>query len=239
MPVSTSTSEADIIFNRANVALAKSQRLIASWLPPRTEEELRNAKTEEEIEREEAELFAPVPELLALPILILLFQLSLTNLHSTSLGLGAPLPKDVKEGDARRQELSSNDRLRKQLLGKEFAKLYGKGGKGEKGGFGLVPVGSKPRPVDKPKLAEEQDDEGEGRSSLGRMKRRPQVKKAEPEDLGSDSGDVDRSSVMKKKEPSRSSKRIGSYLDEVLAEKQRKKQRKKQKNKADPQEGND
>jgi len=67
MPVSTSTSEADIIFNRANVALAKSQRLIASWLPPRTEEELRNAKTEEEIEKEEAELFTPVPELLAVP----------------------------------------------------------------------------------------------------------------------------------------------------------------------------
>lgn len=56
-------SEADIIFNRANVALAKSQRLVASWLPPRTEEEIKNAKTEEEIEREEQELFTPVPEL--------------------------------------------------------------------------------------------------------------------------------------------------------------------------------
>lgn len=63
MPESTSTSEADIIFNRANVALAKSQRLIASWLPPRTEEELRNAKSDEQIEKEEAELFTPVPEL--------------------------------------------------------------------------------------------------------------------------------------------------------------------------------
>ena len=57
-------SEADIIFNRANVALAKSQRLIASWLPPRTEEELRNAKTEMEIEKEEEEMFTPMPELL-------------------------------------------------------------------------------------------------------------------------------------------------------------------------------
>ena len=60
------TSEADLIFARANVALAKSQRLIASWLPPRTEEELRNAKTAEEIEREEEEIFKPMPELLAL-----------------------------------------------------------------------------------------------------------------------------------------------------------------------------
>ena len=57
------TSEADIIFNKANVALAKSQRLIASWLPPRTAEELANAKSEEEIEKEEEEMFAPVPEL--------------------------------------------------------------------------------------------------------------------------------------------------------------------------------
>ena len=57
------TSEADIVFNKANIALAKSQRLIASWLPPRTAEELANAKSEEEIEKEEQEIFAPMPEL--------------------------------------------------------------------------------------------------------------------------------------------------------------------------------
>lgn len=56
-------SEADVIFNRANVALAKSQRLIASWLPPRTGEELRNTKSEEEIDMEEQRIFAPTPEL--------------------------------------------------------------------------------------------------------------------------------------------------------------------------------
>lgn len=59
----TNTTEADIIFNKASVALARSQRLIASWLPPRTAEELANAKSEEEIEREEQEMFSPVPEL--------------------------------------------------------------------------------------------------------------------------------------------------------------------------------
>ena len=61
--MAATTREADLIFNRANVALARSQRLIASWLPPRTEEELRNAKSEEEIEKEEQELFKPMPEL--------------------------------------------------------------------------------------------------------------------------------------------------------------------------------
>ncbi|KAL8855371.1 MAG: hypothetical protein Q9198_010850, partial [Flavoplaca austrocitrina] len=55
-------SEADIIFNRANVALAKSQRLVASWLPPPTDSELKNAKTEEQIEKEEQEMFTPAPE---------------------------------------------------------------------------------------------------------------------------------------------------------------------------------
>lgn len=61
------TSEVDIIFNRANVALARSQRLVASWLPPKTDEELANSnKTEEELQREEDELFKPVPEKYAL-----------------------------------------------------------------------------------------------------------------------------------------------------------------------------
>lgn len=56
-------SEADIIFSRASVALAKSQRLIASWLPPPTPSELAAAKSEEEIEREEREMFTAAPEL--------------------------------------------------------------------------------------------------------------------------------------------------------------------------------
>lgn len=55
-------SEAEIIFNRANVALARSQRLIASWLPPKTQDELANEKTEEELQREEDEIFTAVPE---------------------------------------------------------------------------------------------------------------------------------------------------------------------------------
>lgn len=55
-------SEADIILNRANVALAKSQRLLASWLPPRPEEEFESAKTAEEIEKEDREIFTAVPE---------------------------------------------------------------------------------------------------------------------------------------------------------------------------------
>jgi hypothetical protein len=57
-----SKNESDIILNRANVALARSQRLVASWLPERTPDELANAKSEEELQREEDEIFTAVPE---------------------------------------------------------------------------------------------------------------------------------------------------------------------------------
>jgi hypothetical protein len=59
-------SEADIISNRINVRHADKLRLIASWLPAPTPEELSSAKTLEELEHEEKEMFAPVPELLVL-----------------------------------------------------------------------------------------------------------------------------------------------------------------------------
>jgi len=56
-------SSTDIILNRASVALARSQRLVASWLPPQTtEEQSSNAKSEEELQREEDEIFTAVPE---------------------------------------------------------------------------------------------------------------------------------------------------------------------------------
>jgi Protein of unknown function (DUF3245). len=59
--MSLSKSESDVILNRANVALSRSQRLVASWLPQQTEE-LANPKTDEELQREEDEIFTAVPE---------------------------------------------------------------------------------------------------------------------------------------------------------------------------------
>lgn len=59
----TASNEADVIFNRANIALARSQRLVASWLPPKSEDELaEQTKSEEELQREEDEIFTAVPE---------------------------------------------------------------------------------------------------------------------------------------------------------------------------------
>lgn len=60
--MSLSKTETDVILNKANVALARSQRLVASWLPPKTQEEQANTKSEEELQREEDEVFTAVPE---------------------------------------------------------------------------------------------------------------------------------------------------------------------------------
>ena len=65
--MSVSRSEIDGIFNKVNVALSRSQRLIASWLPPKTADEIANAKSEEELHREEDEMFVPLPEKYTLP----------------------------------------------------------------------------------------------------------------------------------------------------------------------------
>ena len=63
MPKPKEPSEADIVFNRANLALAKHKRLVASWLPPLSNEEQANRKSADELEKDEEEMFAPVPEL--------------------------------------------------------------------------------------------------------------------------------------------------------------------------------
>lgn len=60
--MSVSKIETDIILNKANVALARSQRLVASWLPPPTDAEQANVKSEEELQKEEDEIFTAVPE---------------------------------------------------------------------------------------------------------------------------------------------------------------------------------
>ena len=142
-----------------------------------------------------------------------------------SLGLGAKVPED---GEVRRQELSSNDKLRRQLLGKDMAKHYGKFGNTGKLGTGAMSVESKPRPTPVRRAAE--DDEEEGRSSLGKSKRRKTFDKQESamQDYNAEAKEATTSRLSK--DATRRSKKSGnSYLDEVLAEKQRKKQKKKRK----------
>ncbi|KAL2355468.1 hypothetical protein BJ546DRAFT_973582 [Cryomyces antarcticus] len=218
MPVSTSPSEADIVFNRANVALARSQRLIASWLPPRTAEELAHSKTEEELEKEDRETFAPVPEL---------------------LGLGAKPPKDIVEGSFRRTKISSNDAVLKQLLGK-------RAGSARQVSTSLH-AGAKPLTA-KPVTREEESEEEEGRASLFTSKRSKKRIVATPEreveveeptsnpkiakPPADDSSDVEAGEATQKASTGgrdRSPKKggAGNYLDELLADRSRKKKKKK------------
>jgi hypothetical protein len=57
-------NEADIIFNRANIALARSQRLVASWLPPRTtpSENSTESGADNKQDDDDDKVFTAVPE---------------------------------------------------------------------------------------------------------------------------------------------------------------------------------
>ncbi|GIC94774.1 DUF3245 domain-containing protein [Aspergillus udagawae] len=138
--MSISKSETDIILNKAHVALARSQRLVASWLPPPTDEEKACVKTEE-LQREEDEIFTAVPE---------------------TLGVGAPLPEKAADGSWNRTELDSNDKLRKQLLGKNYKKVMAASA-GVKLG---KPVGQNGVPAGNTGDAEDDDDDEEGRTAV-------------------------------------------------------------------------
>lgn len=229
-----STSEADIIFNRAALALAKSQRLISSWLPPPTAAETASAKTAEEIEREEQEMFTPLPELYV-RCCIHKWRPGVRDLGLmlVSLGLGATVPKD---GEVRREELSSNERLREQLLGKDYLKRRAGRTKGEeRPGFGVLGLASKPRPTSARREKEDDSDDEGGRSSLGRSKH-GKIKKRGREETDAVDGVTADTTVLEARgvdKASQAPKRTSNYLDEVLAERLQKK-RKKSRNKVKP-----
>ncbi|KAL3441911.1 hypothetical protein BJX65DRAFT_321967 [Aspergillus insuetus] len=239
--MSLSKSETDIILNKANIALARSQRLVASWLPVQqtsAEQDLSNAKTDEELQREEDEVFTAVPE---------------------RLGLGAPLPTKAADGSWNRTELDSNDQLRRQLLGRNYKKVMaekarqknteyvagsstttttttnstykGRGPqqRGEKGGAGAGDSDD-----------DDDDDEEEGRTaSIGKKglsnKRKvvTRVESTRTEDGGDGSrenggigDDEDGEKAPSQPAPrSKGRKKATSFLDEILAERSKKRRK--------------
>ncbi|KAJ5659138.1 hypothetical protein N7507_005589 [Penicillium longicatenatum] len=212
--MSLSKTESDVILNRANVALARSQRLVASWLPAQTEEELANVKSEEELQREEDEIFTAVPE---------------------TLGVGAPLPEKAADGSWNRTELSSNDKLRKQLLGKNYDRFM----KAEAEKKAAAKASTAAAQAAKTAAAaanqqdEESDDDEEGRlASIGRNKRKAAPLKAKTKVVnGEDKGSQDEQDVPSAKEvpvrqaPLKGKKKATSYLDELLAERAKKRKK--------------
>lgn len=59
--MSKDSYEADVILNRSNVARARSERLMQSWFPKRATDEATITKSEEELKREDEELFKAEP----------------------------------------------------------------------------------------------------------------------------------------------------------------------------------
>ncbi|KZZ98198.1 hypothetical protein AAP_00459 [Ascosphaera apis ARSEF 7405] len=189
--MSVSKSQADIIFDRANVALARSQKLVASWLPSNNEDdELSKRKTDAELQREEDEIFVAVPE---------------------KLGLGAPVPSKEADATARRSDLSSNEKLRQQLMGKNYKKLMALEKQNQKQHPDKKFANGKTTAANRMNEEGEDDDDDEpSRSSLGKKRKQVVVEK-------DDSGSAAPA-------PSRA-RRGGSYLDEVLAQRAKKKKK--------------
>ncbi|KAF2145084.1 uncharacterized protein K452DRAFT_316207 [Aplosporella prunicola CBS 121167] len=227
MPPAAAARPDEIAFNRASVALARSQALIASWLPPRTTEEAASAKSDDDVQKEDKALFTPSAEV---------------------LGVGAEPPKDVLEGSFRRNQLSSNERLRQQLLGKN-AKPGPKSA--QQSGPLHAPV---KKPAPKPaarRQADSDDDEEEGRAAAFKSKRqKTQAATTDPianarrprEEDASDSDEREERPKAALKQapapatssvPERPKKKANSFLDELLEERSKKKKKKRNKNKGE------
>ena len=222
----TSSGDADVILNRLNVALARSQKLINSWLPPKPSDE-RSAQDEDEDD------FKPMTE-------------------AGGIGSKAAFDSDegLPDGAFQPKKLSSNDKLLEQLLGRKAAQARKKSQAQDVGKRMSAARHAAPKPlVSRPKQpVESEDDEEEGRAASfksRKLQNPPPVERSRDGDemLGGDSGSdantglglvrgEESGPVAESKRESRPTKRNqGSYLDEVLAQRANKKTKKKRQNK--------
>jgi hypothetical protein len=83
---------------RIDLAIAKREAIVKSWVDKYDTSRCAPSKTKEEIAAWDAELFNPVP---------------------SNLGLGAAVPKEYLNGDLNRKDIAGNGRLRNLMLGKK------------------------------------------------------------------------------------------------------------------------
>ncbi|ELR01658.1 hypothetical protein VC83_00879 [Pseudogymnoascus destructans] len=83
---------------RIDLAIAKQDAMVKSWVDKFDTSKCAPSKTKEEIEAWDAELFNPMP---------------------SNLGLGAPIPKEYLNGDINRKDISGNSKLRSLMMGKK------------------------------------------------------------------------------------------------------------------------
>jgi hypothetical protein len=254
---STEPSEAEIVFARASVALAKTQRLVASWLPQKSAEELAREQQDNDEEDEEwegnkgDELYVTYSNLLMEGLLPPGFE----EYHATTayhefiqnspdtkprLGVGAtPLSKEAS-GTLPKRKDPSLDALRKQLMGRNAPKNTASSSHRP-----ALPVGNPQRPPQKrqsrkPDVSDSEDEAGRGGVFVSKRKgeMREKVKKAVvPADNG-DGGEmeVDGDAAAAATEmqdpapaPAPKKRKAASFMDEILAEKGAKKKKKKKK----------
>ena len=147
------------------------------------------------------------------------------ELSHSRLGLGGTIPRDGEM----KMDPAANDKLRKQLLGKDYAKKHiDRKGREEQSKPRSVPlhVGRKPYAI---RGEDDDSEDNEGRSALGKSKHRVN-RMEEAVDTGAISlMQSDNAMLDQPVNPSRPSKRSNNYLDEVLADRSRKKQKSKRK----------
>lgn len=149
----------------------------------------------------------------------------LTETLQHRLGLGAAVPKDASFNNL---SISSHDKLRKQLLGKDFQREFQNQLRSRGRGQPqiIAPVGSKPLPRNAAQSANVDTDSEEdtGRSALGRGKRTKRdtptdTEKSKVADLPERVGHGTKTSGGQSPAGGQVSrgKKKPSYLDEVLA----------------------
>lgn len=248
-----SLSQADIILNRTNVALARSQRLIQSWLPPKPHQD-QPAAAADEREQEDEDDFRGDSEV-------------------GGIGSSAQRATDdsgLPEGAFKRRNPGANDKLLDSLLGKKAANAHRKAqalaksaASGTGGGAGIQAAQgatSKPSAREPQKKRSAQDDsdseeEESGRAAAFKSKRSkpsaPPLRRT-PEDSvesgganadGAEAGEPGREAEGGLEAPRETTtapaavksgggggrKRPASYLDELLGQKANKKSKKKKK----------
>lgn len=231
------TAEADQIINRLNISLARSQKLINSWLPPKFAEEIdQEQQSSNDIDED--------------------FR-SMTD----SAGIGSKSAYGDDESSAallRKKRLASGDKLLEQLLGKKAAQAHKKTQQPVVGKSMAASRHMAPKPVlasrPKAKRDESESEEEGGRSSAFKSRRESkmskpsateddvvsgldgEVAKDEPSVVRDDSDSEDRGMGLPAPKQSAKNKPGASYLDEVLSQKA-KKRKKKAKHTADNQSG--
>ncbi|KAI7520430.1 hypothetical protein KC331_g20223, partial [Hortaea werneckii] len=157
-------SEADVILNRTNVALARSQRLIQSWLPPKPSEQ--SAATQSTPAEDDEEDFKGLDE---------------------TAGIGSKRKAEdegLPDGALRRKKLASNDKLLEQILGKKAAQQKKKQDASKNSLKASLPAKQIPAQPTKPQQPDSEEEEEEGRAAAFKSKKRkanpPIPRPAEP-----------------------------------------------------------